>query len=519
MAALGWRTAMSIAALLGAHAWAEPLPAPAQLRAAIEPYLAVPLPTVDVLVGVRMPPPSPMLVVASFGDRGAPVDSDRGYALGRTLNELLFGAHGSLDVETPGYYSLDTYEPDIAVGRARDSRANAYRVAARESAQWCAYGSVAGGAPALLVSAMVDRCRDGTEVARRTFTVAVDADWPKTVRAICEFIVASTVTPSTRSDAACARASAVRPASFQAYAAFATTRGMPLERLEAIVAADPAFAPAVLDLIDRIPAGADKAAFLKRIDALSAAAGATPAVAMAAYGRQLNRSAWKIEHRPYDRLMTLIRANPQLRGPWLLLASNLSDAVTWDYPSGSRIVDWLKNLVGWEGASYYPNEATHSAALAVSLDYYANWPDSYRARWQVGYAMMQYALMVRGTQTWDKVPRQGKKAFRPLMRIADTFNESALGTQAGAPNLWINRIASVYHAGGDWRSQFEAAVDRHPHTQRIYETGMSFAQPRWGGTEAVRQHVADLALRNNPDAEWAKALGTRYGGSTQSPSD
>lgn len=503
-------SAVGLAILLVTSARGAPPPAPAQLRTQLQHYLAAPLPTVESLVGLRIPPPSPMLVVASFGDRSTPADVDRGYAVGRTLNELLFGAHGSLDVEPPGAYSLDAAEPGVPAGRSRDSRANAYRVAAREAAQWCAHGTVEGGAPAVRVVAIVDRCRDGTEAARRTFAINADDDWPNALRAICEFVVASTTKPSLRSDAACGRAAAIRVSSFLAYAGYAASRGMPRERAEAIVAADPTFAPAVIELIGRLPSSDDKAAFMKQMDALAAAAGATPAVAMASYSRQLARNAWKIEHRPYDRLMTLIRANSQLRGLWMLLASSLSDAVTWDYPGGSKVVESVKQALHAEGAGYYPNQATHSAALAVTLDYYANWPDSYRARWQVGYAVMQYALMLRGNELWDKVPQHGKKAFRPLMKIADGFTESALATQAGAPNLWANRIATTYHAGGDWRMVFTTAADRHPQAPRIYQTAMNFAQAKWGGTPDARQYVQDLAVRNNPYAEWAKTLIERY---------
>ena len=502
-------SALCVAALCISHAWGAPVPTPAQLRTDLEPYLAVPLPSVESLVGIRMPVPSPMLVIASFGDAGTPADGDFGYAVGRTLNELLFGAHGRLDVETPGYYSLDTADPGVKVGPSRDSRANAYRVAAREAAQWCAYGIVEGVAPGFRVIANVDRCKEGTEVVRKVFAVGTDTDWPRTLRDVCDFIIAVTAGSSSRSQTVCGRASAIRPGSFVAYAAYATVQGMPRERVEAIVAADPTFAPAVLDVLDRMPVGNDKAAFWKQVDALALAAGATPAVAMAAYSR-LVRSAWKLEHPPYDRLKELIRANPQLRGPWLLLASSLADAVDWDYPDESKVVAWLKDFVGWEGAKYYPNEATHSAALALTLDYYGNWPDSYRAHWQVGYAVMRYAWMVRGHQTWGKVPQQGKRAFRPLMRIADGFIASALATQPGAAGLWDDRIITVVHTGGDWRATLDAAAQKVPHAQRIYETAMNYALRQWGGSEDDRQYVWNLAVHNNPGAEWAKTLIDRH---------
>jgi hypothetical protein len=504
------RSVLCLAALLASHAWAAPVPTPAQLRTIVEPNLAVALPSVESLVGIRIPPRSPLLVVSSFGDRGTPPDVDRGYAVGRTLNELLFGAHGQLDVETPGYYALDTSGPGVVVGPARDARANAYRVAARESAQWCLYGTVEGNAPAFRVVTTVDRCRDGTEAARKVFAVGSDAAWPQALRDICDFVIASTTAgPSARSQAACGRAAAIRPASFLAYGAYAASSGMPRERVEAIVAVDPKFAPAALDLIDRMSAGEDKASFWRQLDALSKAAGATPAIVMAATARQL-AGTWKLEHRPYLELYELIRANPQLRGPWLLLASSLSEAVTWDHPSGSKVIEWLKDLVGWEGANYSPNEATHSAALAVSLDYYATWPDSYRAHWQVGYALMRYAWMVRGNETWSRVPRHGKKAFKPLMELADEFMASALVSQPAAAGLWANRIETAYHTRGDWRATLDAAAKNVPHAQRIYETAMNYALSQWGGSEDDRQYVWNLAVHNNPDVIWAKTLIERH---------
>jgi hypothetical protein len=509
--------ALGLAMLVSSVAWATTLPTAAELRSDLAPFLAKPLPSMASVVGIAMPSPSPMVVVASFGDPSLPADGDRGYALGRTLNELLFGAHGELDVETPSYYSLDTREPGAPVGRGRDSRANAYRVAAREGAQWCVYGSVKGSAGAYMITVTIDRCTSGSMTTDKVFSVRSDEDWPRTLRDICEHVIAVAAKSSSRSEAACTRGAAVRPQTFLAYASYATTSGMPRERLQVIVTADPKFAPTAMELIERLPQGADKAAFHKQVEAIVTAAGATPAVAMVGFARQLANSAWKLEHRPFDRLLALIRAHPELRSPWLLLASSLSQAVTWDYPNGNVVVDWVayylvKFHMGWEGALYYPNESTHTVALAVSLDYYANWPESYRARWQIGYATLQYALMLRGIQMWPAVPHQGKVAFKPLMAIADDYVAAALAMQPGATSLWINRIVTLKHSGGDWLATFDAAAAKHPQAPRVYETAMNFAQGKWGGDEADRLHVQNAAIRNNPDAEWARTLIDRHGG-------
>ncbi len=142
MPTVRWPCALLAFALPATFALAADLPTPSALRENVRPYLMKPLPTVESIVGVSMPPAAPMLVVASFGDDGAVMATDRGYVVGRALNELLFGAHPGLDVENPNYYDLDTRDPSVPIGFARDSRGDAYRVARREVAQWCVHGRV-----------------------------------------------------------------------------------------------------------------------------------------------------------------------------------------------------------------------------------------------------------------------------------------------------------------------------------------------------------------------------------------
>jgi hypothetical protein len=264
-----------------------------------------------------------------------------------------------------------------------------------------------------------------------------------------------------------------------------------------------------MDLIDRLPEGNDRAAFYRRLNAMVAAAGGTPAVRLAAYWRMLPHN-WHISQRPFSDLYILIRGDPQLRAGWLTLATGLSQTVTWGFPQGNAMVEWAKDKLLVEGAKYSPNDATHQASLAISLDYYANWPQSYRARWQMGHALMQYAWMVRGNETWPKVPRAGKRAWLPLNRLADQYIAAALEQQPNAPALWANRITTTFHTEGDWMLMFDKAAERHPHAPQVYEAAMRFAQPKWGGDDVDRTHIQNLALRNNPNADWAKTLIERY---------
>src|SRR5207342_338105 len=128
----------------------------------------------------------------------------------------------------------------------------------------------------------------------------------------------------------------------------------------------------------------------------------------------------------------LIRAHPQLRALWITLASKLSDGTTWDYPPGRE-----RESVGLNEIrrGYYPNEATHSAALSLSLGLYTNWPHGYRSHWQMGYALLRYAWMLRGNDLWSEVPPLGRQAFVPLMRTADRFIDVANGANPAVATL------------------------------------------------------------------------------------
>lgn len=468
------------------------------LRAGVAPYLLEPLPKIETLVGVSMRPAMPMLVVASFGDDAALAGTDRGFAVGRALNELSFGAHPDLDVENPTYYAFDTSDHGVTVGFKRDSRANAYRVARRESAQWCVYGTVEADRPAR-IDVAVDRCKPSNDAQRKRFEVGSSGDWPATLAAICRFIIDSVGVRNPQASAApCARAKSLRAPSILAYGRYAAS-GMTLEELEAVVAEDPSFVPAVVDLIHRLPYDGDWRAFVDRRKRLVAGAGGTPAVILTALSRHLATYGWKIDRDIYEPMYAFVRAHPQLRAGWLTLATRLAEGSTHDHrPAGAPV------------HSYHPNASTHSAALTLSMAYFANWPDSYRARWQAGYALMRYAWTLRGSSTWEHIPALGRTALNPLMRMAEPMIAAALEAQPYATPLWENYIEIQVHIDGDWRGAFDTAIARLPQARAIYETAMRFSQRHWGGSAADIERIESQARKHNPKAEWVDTLRSRH---------
>ena len=232
---------------------AEPLPESKELAELLQPYLAKPLPSIETLVGVSMPPASPLMVVASFGDDASQPDLDRGYAVGFTLNDLLFDADPKLDVVAPWLYADDTRKKGAPRGQKRDSAANAYRAALRDHANWCAHGWVSGINP-VRVELVVDGCAAGTSSHRREWKIASEADWPGALAEMCEFASASATGELTSiARASCHRARSIRPESLLALARFGgPSENRAWKALEAIVAADPSFAPAAIDYLWRL---------------------------------------------------------------------------------------------------------------------------------------------------------------------------------------------------------------------------------------------------------------------------
>ena len=316
------------------------LSSPQQLRAQLDGKLLKPLPRVQGIVGTAIPPPAPLLVVASFSDDEAAVRGDRGYAVGRALNDLLFGVDRRLDVEAPSYYFTDVLDIAVPTGGRRDSRANALRVAVRESAQWCVYGNVRGSAPTV-IDAFVSRC--GEDAPRPTVQITINQDeqWPQAMQSVCEAVsVAAGIAKVGAAVQGCGRALNFRPGSLLAYAEDAASgKNATAPTLEAIVNADPAFTPALLELLWRLPYDGNKGAFLARARELTALARSSPAATLVGLTRQLELTGWKIGNHPYDELCPHPGA-PQLRALWFTLASKLSEGTTWDYPPDPCASPW-----------------------------------------------------------------------------------------------------------------------------------------------------------------------------------
>ncbi|HVF65516.1 MAG TPA: hypothetical protein VNE58_16130 [Casimicrobiaceae bacterium] len=252
-------------------------------------------------------------------------------------------------------------------------------------------------------------------------------------------------------------------------------------------------------MLNGIPYDGDWRAFTERRKRLASGAATWPAVVLTSLDRHLQVYGWKIDKSVYEAMYAFIRAHPQLRSGWLKLASRLSSGTAHDHVPKGAPED-----------GYYPNEATHTASLSLSLAYFANWSDGYRSRWQLGYALAQYAWMLRGSGHWHTVPRLGKRALVPLMTMADSLIAEAVNTQRNAVSLWDTFIHVRHHSNGDWRAVFDSAIERLPHARVLYESAMKFSQRRWSGSDQDIDRVEALARKNNAKEVWVETLRARH---------
>lgn len=478
------------------------------------PYLLRPLPATETITGVTMPRRAPLMVVASLGDDEAVADLDRGYAVGFTLNELLFDADPQLDVLAPHYYAYDTRQRDAPTGAKRDSTANAYRAGVRNDARWCVHGRISGVAPTK-VHLEVDGCSAGNASHPKQWAVKTDADWPATLAEMCEFAAASAtgnLTPRAR--ASCERARDIHPASLLALARY----GGPKEKrawttLEAMQQKDPGFAPVAVEYLSRLYYNGNHQAFADRVGAVADAVPRSSAVQLVAHSRVMKANGWTIKMGVYPRYYVWLRSHAYLSSAWLVLASALAGGAPTDWPNVKYITDWPQKAINaftfFDRSDYPPNEGTHSASLALALAIYRNAPDSYRSLWIMGYALERYGLMIRGWNPWQDVPEVGQRGFPVFIRWADKFDKATLRLHPDADIVWTNHMVATALNGGDWVPIFEQAVEIGPHNPWIYDTAMNYALPQWGGDEELRQRIAAEALARNPDAQWAKTLPTR----------
>jgi len=341
-----------------------------------------------------------------------------------------------------------------------------------------------------------------------------DENWPEALAEMCEFASASAVGELTSTArASCGRARDIRPSSLLALAHYSG----PIDKrswkaLEAMLEADPRFAPAALEYLTWFRYdNQQRQAFWRRVEEVGRDAQRSAAAQMLGYSRVLNSFGWDIKLEIYQHYFNWLRKHSHLESAWLVLAGGLSLGTPTVWPeSNSATYGFVPDIIPTKAADYPPNEATHSASLALALAIYRARPNDYRSLWMMGFALERYGWMLRGNHLWRDVPDIGKRGFPIFVEWADRFNVAALHLHPEADTVWHSHMNTVKLGGGDWISVFDRAVEVNPQNARLYEDAMRFTLPQWGSDPDTRRRIAAIATAKNPDAQWAKTLLERY---------
>lgn len=143
--------------------------------------------------------------------------------------------------------------------------------------------------------------------------------------------------------------------------------------------------------------------------------------------------------------------------------------------------------------------------IVILLEGVDRWPQNYRVWWSLGWALNQHSWQVRGHSKWRDVPELAKDKFKIMSHLADGAIDKALEINARNGVLWSQKIRTMGSLNGysaELMQIFDMAVKLIPTEKRIYDVTWNYASNKWGGNVSSRRHVADLAIKHNPNAGW-----------------
>jgi hypothetical protein len=141
-------------------------------------------------------------------------------------------------------------------------------------------------------------------------------------------------------------------------------------------------------------------------------------------------------------------------------------------------------------------------SLAIARSVLLRHPDHYRAWLIYTHSLSRYAWNIRGNHQWSRVPARGKRQFPRLMPLIESAVERSLSLNEYEPDAWVNRAVHPPGATEQTRAALLRAIELSPHDSWAYEAGMLNFRPVWGGSIDEQMRFFELAVENNPDAQW-----------------
>ena len=141
-------------------------------------------------------------------------------------------------------------------------------------------------------------------------------------------------------------------------------------------------------------------------------------------------------------------------------------------------------------------------ALTLARSLLLRHPAHYRAWLIYANSLSRYAWNIRGNHPWSRVPQRGKRQFPRLMPIIERAVERALNLNEYESDAWIQRAIHPPGASPQTRMALARAIELSPHDPWAYEAGMLNFRRVWGGSIREQMEYFELAVDNNPEAQW-----------------
>lgn len=141
-------------------------------------------------------------------------------------------------------------------------------------------------------------------------------------------------------------------------------------------------------------------------------------------------------------------------------------------------------------------------AVAMARSLLSRHPAHYRAWLVYTASLSSYAWNIRGNHPWSRVPERGKRQFPKLMPLVEDSVEQSLMLNEYESDTWVHRAIHPPGASSQTRSALMRAIELSPHDSWAYEAGMLNFRRVWGGSIEEQMDFFELAVKNNPEAQW-----------------
>jgi len=150
------------------------------------------------------------------------------------------------------------------------------------------------------------------------------------------------------------------------------------------------------------------------------------------------------------------------------------------------------------------------AGVALAREAVQRWPDNYRAWWTLGYALINYAWELRGTNTWDQVPETAQRAFPALKDAAGRAIDKALALNRDSSGVWVMKMMTIGGYSEAFMDAYRTAIRLDPDNRRAYEMAINYNLPQWGGSYESVNQIWEAAQEHIHDQAWLDRIRGQY---------